>query len=359
MKTKNTLLFFTLLASAILISSCTGARGVATSWPGLSVNEDKAYISYDQHVYAINLTNGLEQWRSPLEGDNNRTFYSRPTLTSDNQLLVGSYDKILYSLNPDNGVELWSYTGATDRYVGNPLTIDDNIYAPNADTMLYAINLQGNVQWTFETKDGPQWAQPISDPECTCIYLPSTNHRIYSIDALNGSENWQTEELGGSINGIPAFNPEGVLYVGTFASEMLAIDAHNGQVLWRRPTNDWVWGGPILQDDRLFFGDLSGTFYALDVANGQIIWEVNSDGAITDAPLVTEDTVYFNTEAGTLYAINLDGNTRWNKTIGGKLYPSPVLAGDLILVAPIDADALVYALDINGNTQWGFTPENN
>ncbi len=81
------------------------------------------------------------------------------------------------------------------------------------------------------------------------------DHRVYSIDSQNGQENWQTEDLGGSIVGIPAFNPEGVLYAGTFASEMLAIDAHNGQVIWRRPTNDWVWGGPVLQDDRVLVVD--------------------------------------------------------------------------------------------------------
>ncbi len=357
MKPKKILLIFTILLSAIFISSCTGARGASTSWPGLSVNDDKVFVAYNQHVHALNLANGSELWQFPTEGNNNQTYYARPTLTEDNQLLVGGYDKVLYSLNPDNGSVLWSYTNATDRYIGNPLTSGDKIYAPNADTMLYAMDLQGNAQWTFETEDGPQWAQPISDPECTCIYLPSMNHQIYSIDAQSGRENWHTEELGGSVSGIPAFDPEGVIYAGTYASEMLAIDAQNGQILWRKPTNGWVWGGPIFKENRLYFGDLNGEVYALDATNGQVIWQVNTDGAITDSPLVTEDSLYVNTEAGTLYAFNLDGSILWSRPIGGKLYPSPVLAGDLILVAPIEADALIYALDINGNGRWSFSPE--
>lgn len=359
MKPKNILLVFIILLTAMLISSCAGARGAATSWPGLSANEDKVYVAFDQYVYAINLTNGFEQWRFPIEGDTNQTFYARPTLTSDNQLVVGGYDKILHSLDPENGIEQWSFTGATDRYIGNPLTIEDNIYAPNADEMLYAMDLQGNVQWTFET-NGPQWAQPISDPECTCVYLPSMDHRVYSIDSESGRENWRTEDLGGSIAGIPAFNPEGFLYAGTFANEMLAIDTQSGQVSWRTPTDGWVWGGPVLKDDRLYFGDLSGTFYALDASNGQIIWQQQYEsGAISDTPLVTEDSIYFTTETGVVYALNIDGNSRWNKAIDGKLYSSPVLAGDLILIAAIDAEALVYAMDSNGNTQWGFTPADN
>lgn len=359
MKPNKLLLVFILLMAATFISSCAGARGAATSWPGITANEDKVYVAYDQHVYAVNLTNGFEQWRFPIEGDTNRTFYARPTLTSDNQLLVGGYDKSLYSLDPENGVEQWAFTGANDRYIGNPLIMDDKIFAPNADKMLYATDLQGNMQWNFET-EGPQWAQPISDPECTCVYLPSMDHSIYSIDAESGRENWRTEELGGSIAGIPAFSSNGALYAGTFANEMLAINTQNGQVLWRTPTNGWVWGGPALKDDRLYFGDLSGAFYALDASSGQIIWQHQFDsGAISDTPLVTEDSIYFTTESGAVYALNLDGNSRWNKPIEGKLYSSPVLAGELILVAAIDADALVYALDSNGNTQWGFTPVEN
>ena len=357
MKPKKILLIFTILLSAILISACAGARGSATSWPGLSVNEDKVFVAYEQHVYALNLANGSELWQFPIEGNANRTFYARPTLTEDNQLLVGGYDEVLYSLNPDNGSELWTYTNATDRFIGNPLTSGKNIYAPNADTMLYAMDLQGTTQWTFETEDGPQWAQPISDPECTCIYLPSMNHQIYSIDAESGREKWHTEELGGSVSGAPAFNPEGVIYAGTYASEMLAIDAQNGQILWRKPTDGWVWGGPIFKEDRLYFGDLNGDVYALDAANGQVIWQTSTDGAITDAPLVTEDSLFVNTGVGTVYAYNLDGDPRWSQTIGGKLYPSPVLAGDLILVAPIEIDELVYALDFNGNVRWSFSRE--
>lgn len=357
MNHKNILLSITLLASAMLISACTGARGAATSWPGLTADQDNAYVAYNQQVYAINLSNGLEKWRFPNEADNKITFYAQPTLTQDGQLLAGSYNTVLYSLNPDTGQENWQFTNAIDRYIGGQLAVGKTIYAPNADGILYSLNLQEIVQWTFETEDA-QWARPISDTDCTCIYIPSMDHRLYSIDAQSGEENWRTEDLGGSIVGTPAFDPEGVLYVGTFANEMLAIDAQNGQVLWRKETNDWVWGGPAFVDGRLYFGDFSGTFYALDAAKGQVLWEFESDDRITDTPLVTEDTIYFVTEAGSLYALFPDGSVRWNKTIGGKLYPSPVNAGDLILIAPIEAEALLYALDTDGNQQWTFTLEN-
>lgn len=358
MKLKLILFTLAILLFAAILSGCAGAASAATGYPGLSADDEVAYVAYGQYVYAINLSNGLQKWKYPAEGDNNITFYSAPTLTEDGQLLVGSYDNQLYSLNPENGLENPPpFTGAEDRYIGSSLAIFDNVFAPNGDNNLYALDSDRNQRWVFSTGDA-LWAAPSADPECTCLYLGSMDHSVYAIDATNGNEIWTTSELGGSVVGTPALSPEGVVYVGTFNNEMLAIDAENGNILWRVPSNDWVWGGPAFKDGTLFFGDLSGTFFALDVQNGQPLWQLEADGRITETPLLTEEAIYFTTEAGSLYALNYDGVTRWTKTGMGKIYPSPLLAGDMILVAPINTDELLIAVDVNGNQRWVFTPEN-
>ena len=288
MKFKLILFTIAILLFTGFLSSCAGAASAATGYPGLSADEEVAYVAYEQHVYAVNLSNGLQKWIYPAEGDGKITFYSAPTITEDGQLLVGSYDTLLYSLNPENGIENPPpFTGAGDRYIGSPLAIFDNIFAPNGDNNLYALDLNRNPAWTFSTEDA-LWAAPSADPECTCLYQGSMDHRVYSIDATNGTENWKTEELGGSVVGTPALSPEGVLYVGTFNNEMLAIDAENGNILWRVPTNDWVWGGPAIDDGILYFGDLSGTFYALDGSNGVPVWQMETDGRVTQTPLLTD-----------------------------------------------------------------------
>jgi outer membrane protein assembly factor BamB len=358
MKFKLILITISLLIFAVFLSGCAGGASAATGYPGLTADEEVAYLAYNQHVYAINLSNGLQKWIYPIEGDGKITFYVAPTLTEDGQLLVGSYDKLLYSLNPENGTQNQTpFDGAMNRYIGSALAVFDNIFAPNGDNNLYALDLQFNSRWTHAT-EGALWSMPVADPECTCLYLGSMDHRVYSIDAMSGTENWKSEELGGSVVGTPALSPEGALYVGTFNNEMLAIDAESGNILWRVPTSNWVWGGPALKDGNLYFGDLSGAFYALEANNGGPVWQLETDGRITDTPLLTEDAIYFTTEAGSLYTLNYDGTVRWIKTDMGKIYPSPLLAGDLILVAPINADELLIAVDVNGNQRWVFSPEN-
>jgi len=346
-----------ILLLAAVLSACSGAATAASSWPGLTADAETAYLAYNEHLYAINLSNGQEKWRFPRESERNTTFYASPSITDDGHIIVGSYNNNLYMLD-QNGNEVWAFSQATNRYIGSSLVYGDLIFAPNAGNKLFALNTQGNLSWTFES-EGALWAQPATDPDCNCIFLSSMDHRIYSIDAQSGILNWETEDLGGSVVGKPAYHPNGTLYVGTFGNEVIAIDASDGEIKWRTLTSGWVWGGPVLLDERLYFGDLNGTFYALDANNGQVIWQLQPDGPISDPPSVNLDTVYFNTEAGTTYAVDLESNIRWTKSYEGtnvKLYTSPIQAGDLILIAPIGLDQLLVALDAEGNQQWSFTP---
>ena len=102
--------------------------------------------------------------------------------------------------------------------------------------------------------------------------------------------------------------------------------------------------------------------YALDAQDATPIWQVQPDSsekrAISSTPLVAEDSVYFVTDGGALYAINAEsGATRWSQTVEGRLYTAPVVAGETVLIAAVDADAILYAFDQNGAPKWQFAPE--
>ena len=69
------------------------------------------------------------------------------------------------------------------------------------------------------------------------------------------------------------------------------------------------------------------------------------------------DQLYVATEAGNLIALDRDGKTIWEKSVGGKVYTTPVAAGDLILVAPYQAEFSLAAYDAAGKQAWTFIPE--
>lgn len=355
MKTKQLFYFMLLFLLAGILSSCSGGAFASTSWPGITVDEETAYVSFNQHVYAVNLSNGSEKWRYPPEANNKITFFAAPELTPDGQLIVGGYDHNLYSINPTNGQLNWSFNQSKDRFIGSPLANEAGIFAPSADKSLYALDENGSLLWKFST-DEPLWAKPATDNACECIFLTSMDHHVYAIDGQTGELEWKSDDLGGAIVGTPEFSIEGRLYVGTFGSEMIALDPSNGNILWRYQTENWVWSGPTQDNEVLYFGDIGGNLYALDAADGSELWKTKPNDKIVGTPLVIDDMIIFTTEANTVYAVDKSGNPSWSQAVGGRIFSSPVAAGDMILVSPIDTESLLVALASNGTQKWNFSP---
>ena len=350
-------LVFVLLTS--FLTSCAGGGQAVASWPEVTIDLDRetAYLAAGPFLHAINLTNGSEKWHFPAEANNKISFYAAPALTQDGQVILSGYDHKVYSLDPASGAEKWVFSEGTNRYIASPLAYETGIYAPSSDNFLYALDLSGISRWKFET-DHVQWSTPATDGKN--LFLPSMNHHIHALEIETGNLVWESEDLGGSIAGSLALGPDGVMYAGTIGSELLAIDMQNGQVKWRMPADGWVWSGPVLDGDRLYFGDMAGSVYAVNARDGSVIWKIQPDTgenrAITGKPLVMGDALYFGAASGTLYSVNTsDGSPRWNKIFEGKMHFGPYAAGERILVAPTAKAPTLVALDLNGNQVWAFS----
>lgn len=350
MKNKIPLLTLLLVAAGLILSGCTGGVA-ATSWPGVSANADMAFLADGQFVYGVRLSDGSQAWRYPEKAEARRTFYATPILTPDGQLLVSGFDNNLVSLNPQGGQTNWSYTTG-NRLIGNPLVDGDLVYVPSADSTLYALDLRGNLKWKFKTGNS-LWAQPSADAEN--LYFTSMDHSMYAVNKATGAKVWSTD-LGAASVSTPALSDSGLLFVGTVAKEMLAVDASSGRIAWRTATDGAVWSGPALNSDALFFGDLSGKFYALNQQSGAILWSVQPDAAIVGTPLISGENLVFGTESGSMVAVDFNGNQVWKREIGGKLYTTPLLAGDRYLAAITQGESLLAYVDGNGNQVWGFVP---
>jgi outer membrane protein assembly factor BamB len=351
LKVKITFLVLSSLALALLLSGC--ATGLTpSSWPGIASDGNAAFVASAGAVYAVDLQNGSELWRFPEKTDAKKTFFAAPVLTPDGQLIVGDYANILYSLDPQNGQVNWQFDAARDRWIGGVLVANDLIYAPNADYDLYALDLRGQLQWKFETKQA-LWSAPVTDG--ARIYFGSLDRKVYAVNARSGQPAWE-KELAGAIVASPVLGEDGRLYVNTFGGVVYALDAASGNELWQYSAGSFVWCAPLFAEGEVFFGDETGIFYALDAATGVKDWNVQPNSPILGAPLAVGGNVLFGDEAGDLYALDAQGRSLWTLTVNGKLYGAPVTAGDLILVAPVEGQSLLIALDQAGVQKWSFAP---
>lgn len=150
-----------------------------------------------------------------------------------------------------------------------------------------------------------------------------------------------------------------MLYVGSVASQLEKFDPATGDHQVVLEAENWIWSTPSVDGDTLYFGDVDGNFYSFNNSIGSLNWKpVKPDAAITASPLVREDHILLATESGSIFALDRDGKVLWTEEIGGKIYTTPVAAGDLTVVATLETDFYLAALDLNGRQVWTFTPNN-
>lgn len=353
MNIKRLTLVSLIALGTLVLSACSGAP-VSNNWHGLAADAERAYISSGTLVYAVDLKTGNEIWRYPAEIDSKLLFYATPVLTADGQLLIGSAGTShpFVSIDPTTGKENWTESFAKGAWLASPLILDEKIYAPNTDGFLYVLDMSGKETADPIKLGGALWAAPATDG--ALLYITSLDHQFHIINPTEGVVS-DPIDLGGAAPSSPAVGADGV-YVGSFASTVDFIQS-NGKHEVIATAENWIWGSPALDGETLYYADLDGKIYSLDLATGSQNWDVvQPDGPIVASLVVAGDRIYAATEAGTFVALDLEGKTVWEKTVGAKIYTTPVVAGDLILVAPYQAEFVLAAYDAQGKQAWTFTP---
>jgi outer membrane protein assembly factor BamB len=93
--------------------------------------------SSDDHLYAINASNGLGLWQFTTGG-----FVDSSPAVANGVVYVGSDDTNVYALDAINGARLWSY--ATGYAVeSSPAVVNGVVYVGSFDANVYAFSLAG------------------------------------------------------------------------------------------------------------------------------------------------------------------------------------------------------------------------
>jgi outer membrane protein assembly factor BamB len=200
------------------------------------------------------------------------------------------------------------------------------------------------------------------------VYISALDHSLIAVDKDTYKIVWH-QDLGSAITSSPILASDGNLYIGSFTSSLEKFDPATGNHETAETTKDWVWSTPGEFENNLYFGDLSGNFYSYNIEQAKYNWtstikpQANANTkatgtAITANPVAMNDVLLVATESGAVYDVSKDGtlkNSPW-ATPGGQIYTSPVVAGNLVLVSPMNADSYLYAYDQNGRQVWAFKP---
>ncbi len=355
MKLNKIFLVVVLFLAAVLVSACTGAP-ITGGFPTAVLSQDTLYVAGGPGVLALR-PDGTQIWRYPAQVDANKNFFAAP-LVVNNEVIVGDYQteqSVLFGLDATTGAEKWSFKGAKGRYIAGAVAVDDKILAANADGNLYALDRMGNQVWMFATKAGI-WAAPLVNKNV--VYVASLDHMLYALNASNGSQIW-VSDLGAPALAAPALGTDGVIYVGTLGNKVLAVNPEQGKILWSAETKGTVWATPVLKDGMLYVGDLSGKIFAFNTKDGTQAWTADANSSsvcpITSAPGVIPSGLVYVCETGEVVVVGFQNERLWtDKVASGKLYSSPVVVGERLVIPAQTGDPLLVTFDLSGRKGWTF-----
>jgi outer membrane protein assembly factor BamB len=269
-------------------------------------------------------------------------------------IVVGNYAQVLYGLN-SNGDVKWQFKIENAHFVASPLIVEDFILAPASDGYLYALGVDGTQRWKYKTGSG-LFAQPASDGNL--VFQSGLDHIVYALRVSDGSLAWKTD-LESSLMSAPVLDQNGALYVSTMAGNVVAVNSKNGRVQWTTPTEGSLWSSPVLGEGTLYVGNSdgkkAGKVLAISTADGRVTWKQDAGSPVVAGGVLIPDMVVFPTEGGSLTAWSLkDGKQEWTQTIGGKLYTTPAVSGDHLIVAVTQGDKLLQAVSFTGQIAWPF-----
>jgi outer membrane protein assembly factor BamB len=357
-------------ASALVLAAC-GGELPPSSFPGIAVEDNRAYLTSNLNVYAFDPANGQEAWRFPAAQDNNNPrgpFGGKP-LKFGNVVIVGGTiastgqaDPHLYGLNPDTGQEVWRWQSpnitATHReFVDGVITDGTLVFAASGDSNLYALEIVDNqprLKWSFRARN-KLWAAPAY--ENGKLFVPSLDHSLYILDAANGSKLGEFT-ANASIASTPAVK-DGIAYFGSFDQRFYAVDA-TGKKLWETERlGGWIWCDALLHENVLYVGDVKGGLYAVDAANGSILWRSNMGGAIRAQPVVEGNKLFVVSFDSYVYSYDLKPQLDANglaiplrlteNGLGRRLLSTPVTFNNTLLVPMFDGEIKVTSLNLENN----------
>jgi outer membrane protein assembly factor BamB len=296
--------------------------------------------SSDQGLYAIRADDGSTLWRFETAG----AVQSEPLYeSSEDVVYFGSNDGALYKVHADDGQLIWRF--ATNSEVARvPILRNGVLYVMNANDTLVALDAKsGKMRWTQHRT--PALGMEIAGYAGLAagtdkVYAAFSDGVVLAYALDDGSEQWPLIDLAADAEQATGTTPRyldvdttpvvgriatgEVVYVGSYAGGVFALDAENGSrawlneratgvtelVLWEQPARPAPEGrGTGMPAHKILLASSGQTgLWALDPEDGAVLWRRDlPEGGISAPVPVAGALLVATTRYGLFLFSPLDG----------------------------------------------------
>jgi outer membrane protein assembly factor BamB/tRNA A-37 threonylcarbamoyl transferase component Bud32 len=149
------------------------------------------------------------------------------------------------------------------------------------------------------------------------------------------------------------------IFIGSYDTNIYALDAKNGSFLWKTPTSAGISSSPCIAEipggtQLLIVGSEDHKLYALEIQKGQQMWDFQAQGPIRSSPRLYQSYVFFGSDDNHVYGVDIrGGKALWKQRTLGRVRSSPTIANGSIYIG--SEDRKLYSLEISrGNINWKF-----
>lgn len=167
---------------------------------------------------------------------------------------------------------------------------------------------------------GKLWNKLVPAIDGGHIYAADARGLIVALDRYEGKKQWQRKLKNVEISGAVGAS-DGLVVVGTLAGEVIALDANNGEELWRSQIGSEILAPPAVNDRVVVVQTQDDRLIALDAYTGAQHWAYESPPALltlrgTSAPLLTDFVVFAGLSTGKIIALELEhGLPLWEQRV--------------------------------------------
>lgn len=215
------------------------------------------------------------------------------------------------------------------------------------------------------------WSAPIVLPDGS-VLIQTKPGEVRAIDPSSGSERWHfpnsvktenaskrvSKPVKGTFYAAPVLDRDRV-YLVSYDGHLVRLDRTRNDLAnpWTVELRESVVATPVLNGGRLFVATEAGEVLVVNTEDGAIVGRHRtSDGRVWGSPLIAADLLIVpNFDAKKTHALRLaDGQPAWITEATGGSIASVVSSGPNVLVGSLDG--ALYALDAaTGERRWTFS----
>ncbi|MCA9042984.1 MAG: PQQ-binding-like beta-propeller repeat protein [Planctomycetaceae bacterium] len=284
----------------------------------------------------------------------------------DGEVYAGGLNGELLCLDLVSGKEKWKYSTAVGLAKNDlppgfkaPLTLGKSLVYAGDDfgTMRAVDRKTGELKWKVDTEAeivGGSVLSENGEGKPAQLIFGSHAERLYSLNSDTGELNWMFN-TGGPVNGTPLVSGGKTFVTGCSEPFLFIVDVEKGEQADKIELGSLLIASAADVDSVIYFGTDAGVVYALDLKEKKVVWEYSvpdRDYQMHSSPAVTEELVIIGSQDKYLHCIDRKtGKQRWEFRTRGRIDGSPVVVGERVFFG--SADKNVYGVTLaDGKEVW-------